>query len=130
MKVYKGVGALVVRNGQVLLLRRKSDGLWTRPGGMVEEGETLEEGLIREILEETGITVRIERLLDTYETTEKGKNWMAYGYLASYVSGEATNKEPDKHTELKWFKLDELPETMNEYTKRSIRKLKGEKKDF
>ena len=55
------VGAIVIRNRQVLLVRRNqppSKGLWAIPGGSVELGETLQQAAEREIMEETGITIR------------------------------------------------------------------------
>ena len=56
-----GVGAVVVHEGRVLLIRRGKEplrGRWLVPGGTVEWGETLEEAVAREVLEETGVHVR------------------------------------------------------------------------
>ncbi|MBW2439133.1 MAG: NUDIX domain-containing protein, partial [Deltaproteobacteria bacterium] len=55
------VGAIVFENDRVLLVRRgqpPSQDLWAIPGGRVKLGETLQEAAEREILEETGITIR------------------------------------------------------------------------
>ncbi len=55
-----GVGGVLLRNGKILLARRKTDpgkGYWAVPGGLVELGETLEEAVKREMLEETGLEV-------------------------------------------------------------------------
>jgi ADP-ribose pyrophosphatase YjhB (NUDIX family) len=57
-----GVGALIFGGDQVLLVRRGSEpalGKWSLPGGLVELGETLESAVCREVLEETGLEVRI-----------------------------------------------------------------------
>ena len=57
-----GVGAVVFRGEEVLLVRRAQEparGAWSLPGGLVELGETLEGALKREIMEETGLAVRI-----------------------------------------------------------------------
>ncbi len=57
-----GVGGVVIDNGRALLIRRASEplrGEWSIPGGMLELGETLEQGVARELLEETGLQVRV-----------------------------------------------------------------------
>jgi 8-oxo-dGTP diphosphatase len=55
-----GVGAVVIDSGKVLLVRRGQEplkGEWSLPGGALELGETLQQGVVREVLEETGLTV-------------------------------------------------------------------------
>ena len=55
-----GVGAVVIDGGKVLLVRRGQEplkGEWSLPGGALELGETLQQGVVREVLEETGLTV-------------------------------------------------------------------------
>ena len=63
-----GVGALIHdEGGRVLLIRRKFEpnkGRWSLPGGLLETGESLEEGVLREVREELGIGVRLEGLID------------------------------------------------------------------
>ena len=69
-----GVGAVVIENGKVLLARRGQpplQGRWTLPGGMVELGEALEDALRREVLEETGWTVRVGQQLALFDFIEK-----------------------------------------------------------
>lgn len=66
-----GVGAVVLRGRQVLLVRRASDplrGQWSLPGGMLELGETLREAVQREVLEETGLRVRVDNVLEVFES--------------------------------------------------------------
>jgi ADP-ribose pyrophosphatase YjhB (NUDIX family) len=60
------VGAIVVAHSCLLMVRRghaPGDGLWSLPGGKVEEGETLEAALRREVLEETDLVVEIDDLV-------------------------------------------------------------------
>ena len=65
-----GVGGVVIRDGQVLLIRRRFEplkGHWSVPGGAVEVGETLVEAVAREVLEETGLSVDVGPMLDVFE---------------------------------------------------------------
>jgi len=65
-----GVGGVVIDEERVLLVRRATDparGEWTIPGGLLEVGETLVEGVARELLEETGLTVRVVDLIEALE---------------------------------------------------------------
>ncbi|HET9320696.1 MAG TPA: NUDIX hydrolase, partial [Bryobacteraceae bacterium] len=65
-----GVGGVIIENGRTLLIRRGSEpllGEWSIPGGMLELGETLEEGVAREILEETGLVVRVIELIEVFD---------------------------------------------------------------
>jgi len=114
-----GCGAIIVKDDYILLLRKGS--YWTRPGGRVEEGESIEDALKREIHEEAGIDVKIERLLEVQNFSDKGLFWTAYSFLATYVSGEARNMEPEKHDEMRWFNINAIPDNTKDYVRESIR---------
>jgi 8-oxo-dGTP pyrophosphatase MutT (NUDIX family) len=62
-----GVG-VIVRNatGQILLEKRSDNGLWGPPGGRIEPGESVAEAAVREVREETGLTVEVTRLVGVY----------------------------------------------------------------
>ncbi len=65
-----GVGAVVLVGGQVVLIKRKYEplaGQWSLPGGTLELGETLEAGVAREILEETGFEVQVGRIVEVFD---------------------------------------------------------------
>lgn len=65
-----GVGGIVIGNGRVLLVRRGQEpllGQWSIPGGLLEAGETLIAGVEREILEETGLSVRAVDLVEAVD---------------------------------------------------------------
>jgi 8-oxo-dGTP diphosphatase len=67
---FVGVGAVVVQDGSVLLVRRRQPplaGQWSLPGGAVELGETLEQAVTREILEETGLRVRVGPVVEVLD---------------------------------------------------------------
>ena len=91
-----GVGAVVHRGGRVLLLRRRNPpnrGRWALPGGLVELGETVQGAAVREIKEETGLTVEIEGLLDVQTDLHVDRSsrieyhYVLVDYLAKSLSG-------------------------------------------
>lgn len=100
-----GVGGVIIVERRALLIRRGSEpllGEWSIPGGMLELGETLEEGVARELLEETGLTVRVIELIEVFdriyvESTAGAKeekkgprfHYVIVDYLCERVAGEA-----------------------------------------
>lgn len=79
-----GVGAVLVHQGGVLLVRRGKEpllGRWTIPGGTVELGETLEEALVREIHEETGLTVQPREVLLVFDRVMREGGRVRYHYV-------------------------------------------------
>src|ERR1700746_314072 len=65
-----GVGGVVIEHGRALLIRRGSEpllGEWSIPGGTLELGESLQEGVARELLEETGVEVRVLDLIEVFD---------------------------------------------------------------
>lgn len=65
-------GVVVRADGRVLVIRRADNGTWEAPGGVLERGETIEDGLRREVYEETGVKVRPERLTGVYKNMTRG----------------------------------------------------------
>lgn len=91
-----GVGAVVHDAGRILLVRRKKEpsrGLWTFPGGAVELGEPIELAVRREVLEETGVEIEVERVLVVLDRIERDENdvvhyhYVIVDYLARPVGG-------------------------------------------
>ena len=91
-----GVGAIILRGEQVLLVRRGGEplkGLWSIPGGVVELGETLSAGLKREVREELGIDVSILEMVEVFERItrdEQGKvsyHYVLVDYLCEHAGG-------------------------------------------
>jgi mutator protein MutT len=79
-----GVGAVLVDQGAILLVRRGKEpllGRWTIPGGTVELGETLEEALVREMIEETGLRVRPREVLHVFDRVVKEGGRVRYHYV-------------------------------------------------
>ena len=93
-----GVGALIVEDGRVLLVKRGHPplkGEWSVPGGAVEIGETLREAAAREACEETSLTVQVMDLLGVYDRVlrdPEGRTLYHYvliDFLCQRVQGEA-----------------------------------------
>jgi len=110
-----GVGAVVIKDGKVLLVQRGIDpnkGVWAIPGGSLKLGETLQEGAEREILEETGITIKAKDPVYSFDFFERdGDGRVRFHYvivdmIADYVSGEA--HAADDAMEARWVSLGEL----------------------
>jgi 8-oxo-dGTP diphosphatase len=84
-----GVGAVVVQDGRVLLVRRGGEplkGHWTLPGGVLEVGETLLEGVAREVSEETGLMVEPVELIELLERIHREEGRVRYHYvIADYL---------------------------------------------
>lgn len=92
-----GVGAIVIRDGKVLLIKRGSPpnaDFWAIPGGMLELGETLQQGAEREIFEETGIRIRAGKPIYTFDFLQHDPDGrIHYHYVivdleATYLSGD------------------------------------------
>jgi 8-oxo-dGTP diphosphatase len=118
-----GIGAVVIRDGRVLLIRRgvaPGRGLWAVPGGSLELGETLQQGAEREILEETGITIRAREPIyafDFFERDPDGRirfHFVIVDLAADYIRGDV--KGADDALEARWLApgdLDHLPVSKN-----------------
>ena len=101
--------AVILSEQRVLLAVRRDLRGWELPGGHLESGESPEEGLIREVHEETGHDVAIDRHVGTYVRTGFRP------YTASVFTCRVTGGElrPSVETPVvRWFDLDALPETL------------------
>lgn len=101
-------------DGRILLGRRAIEpyvGLWDTPGGYLEEHEHPLDGLRRELLEETGLTVEPVRFLgiwmDTYGSSPDANSTLSLFWTVHIVAGEPV--PADDVAELRWFSADELP---------------------
>jgi ADP-ribose pyrophosphatase YjhB (NUDIX family) len=90
-------GGVIIIDGKILIIKRKNEpesGKWTIPGGVINIGEKIKDGLKREIFEETGLNVDIRNLLDIVEKIiEDNQGGIKYhyviaDYLCEYVSGD------------------------------------------
>ncbi|WP_431871052.1 NUDIX hydrolase [Nocardiopsis eucommiae] len=65
-------GAVIREDGRMLVIKRRDNGNWEPPGGVLELDETPQEGVVREVLEETGIHVEVEQLTGVYKNMTRG----------------------------------------------------------
>ncbi len=84
-----GVGAVVVEQGRVLLVRRGNEpmkGRWSLPGGLLELGESLTAGVVREVREETGLDVEVVELIELLDRIHREGPRVRYHYvIADYL---------------------------------------------
>lgn len=101
-------GYVFDESGNILLVKTNRRG-WDCPGGQVEEGETLEEGVLREILEESGIAARVVKLAGVYSNVGKYQyedtgvevpTKVMFDFICEYISGECTPSE--ETSEVMW----------------------------
>jgi len=110
-----GVGGVVIAEGRVLLIRRGSEpleGQWSIPGGTLEVGETIVEGVRRELAEETGLEVGVGELIEVFERISpdgEGKikyHFVILDYLCERIRGEA--RAGSDVTDVAWATETEL----------------------
>lgn len=101
----------IVRNveGEILLVKSRAYDAWEFPGGQIENGESLTEGLKREIMEESGIAAQVDRLVCVFSnlTSRPGTNGyetvptkVIFTFTCTHVSGQP--RPSDETSEAKW----------------------------
>lgn len=94
---------------RVLLIHRRDNGRWEPPGGVLELGETIEDAVVREVEEETGARVEVERLTGVYKNMRQG--------IVALVFRCRLLSEPLSHTGeasiVAWHDIDDVPNLMS-----------------
>jgi 8-oxo-dGTP pyrophosphatase MutT (NUDIX family) len=106
--------AIFDEQGRILLTRRTDNGQWCLPGGRLESGESVAEACVREVLEETGLTVRVRRLVGVYSHSDQlviypdgnKAHIVALHFEADVIGGELGLS--DETTDYGYFTLQEL----------------------
>lgn len=96
-------GVAVDDLGRVLLIRRRDNGQWQAPGGVLELEERFEEGVVREVFEETGVRVEVERLTGVYKNLRMGV--VALVFRCRPISGKA--HPTAESSTVAWLELNE-----------------------
>jgi len=103
----------IIKDGKILLIRRKNDpfkGKWALPGGFVEYGEKVEDAVIREIKEETGLITKIKEIFGIYSDPNRDPrgHTVTIVFLLNIITGKL-NAEDDADS-VKFFNLNKLPD--------------------
>jgi 8-oxo-dGTP diphosphatase len=103
------VAGIIEKKGLILIARRGPgkhlEGYWEFPGGKIEDFETPENGLMRELLEELNITIELKKRLSTITHHYPEKSIMLFSFTAKIISGEILLKDHDKY---EWIKIEEI----------------------
>ena len=132
-----GVGAIIVQDGKILIVRRSSEpgkGKWSVPGGLVELGETVEQAVVREVREECGLDVEVDRLIDVVDSMTFDRNgrlkyhFIILDFFVKIKGGEL--RPGDDAKEAMWVSLEEvenydLTKTFRDFLKRNMEKLRN-----
>ncbi|WP_204367480.1 NUDIX hydrolase [Nocardiopsis valliformis] len=103
-------GAVIREDGRMLVIKRRDNGNWEPPGGVLELNETPQEGVVREVLEETGIHVEVEQLTGVYKNMARGI--VALVFRCKPSSGE--ERPTSEATAVEWIKPEEIEKQMGE----------------
>jgi 8-oxo-dGTP diphosphatase len=110
-----GVGAVILDGGRVLLVERGNEplaGCWSLPGGVVEPGERLEDAVIREVFEETGLRVKTDIIATVFERImpdSAGRceyHYVLIDFYCTMQGGEL--RAGDDSRRVAWFDIDSL----------------------
>ncbi|MDH7506905.1 MAG: NUDIX hydrolase [Candidatus Thermoplasmatota archaeon] len=104
---------VIIKNGKILLIKRKNEpfkGKWALPGGFVEYGEKVEEAIVREIKEETGLITKIKEPVGIYSDPKRDPRGhvVSIVFLLDIIDGKL--KADDDALDVKFFDLKKLPD--------------------
>ena len=102
------------KENRTILMVQNENGIWTLPGGAVEQNETLKQAAVRETLEETGLEVEVGNIVAINEAffPERGHHALMITFSANIVSGNIEILNKDEILQIKWFNLETANELM------------------
>jgi 8-oxo-dGTP diphosphatase len=113
-------GIITNDRDEILLVKNPRKG-WEYPGGIIEPGETLPQGLVREIKEETGVDVEIVNIVEIYSNTKKKKGYngveevptiVNIDFICKYISGVLSTS--NESIEVKWLSKEVASKIVNQ----------------
>lgn len=121
------VRAAVFQESRVLMVKERSDGRWSIPGGWADVGSSPGEMAVREVYEESGYRVRPVRILAVWDNSRHHDRPVAYAVYKICIGCELVGGESRAGTETEavgWFSLDALPElSVTRITEQQLRRL-------
>lgn len=128
------VFVLLLEGDEICMLRRSHtgwmDGCFSLPAGGLEKGETLSAAAARELKEETGVNASPSEmtLAHTMHVWTENRSWIGQYFVCRKWSGVPFLAEPDKHAEVNWKKISDLPEETIPYVRQAIEAIKADKR--
>ena len=109
---------VLIQKEEGILLAKQSYGqqYWSLPGGVMEEGESIEQAAIREVKEETGLDIRLGKLIGIYSKPSEGA--LAMTFMGYVVGGEL--KADHEIIEVRYFPLANMPENIREHLRQRV----------
>jgi 8-oxo-dGTP diphosphatase len=120
------IGGVIIINNKILLAKRRDEpdkNKWAIPGGKLELNETLEEGLKREMKEETSLDIKKGKLLGIIEVVNDNFHYVILDYECNIISGDI--RSGSDALDIKYFDLNNLTGNINETTMEFISKIKS-----
>ncbi len=116
-----GVNIAIMHNGKLLLTKREDFEVWCLPGGGVDPGELVAQAAVREALEETGLDVRLTRLVGIYSAPRWSVPGIHIVVFAAEPVGGSLNPQPGEVVEIGYFDPAGLPDELLTGQRRRIR---------
>jgi 8-oxo-dGTP diphosphatase len=107
-----GIGGIILKDNKVLMAKRRGkfgNGTWGTFGGHLEFGESFEKCVKREAKEELGIEIGIKKLISLSNLIDNEHHYVDMVFLVELIKGDPKILEPEKHEDLEWFDIDNLP---------------------
>jgi len=130
------VGIILKNHNKILLVQRCNtdwmSGYWNFPGGLLEENETLTTAAAREIYEEVDVIVNptdftLTHVLHVRANKKNTQDIIGFYFITDTWQGTPINKEPDKHSNVQWFDIDNLPHNITEHALLAIESIRTNK---
>ena len=115
-----GANICIIQNKKILLTKREDFEVWCLPGGAVDDNESVTQAAIREAREETGLEVKLTRLIGIYSRTSwPGAVTHIVSFLAEPIGGKI-DPDPNEVIEIGYFGPDEIPDDLLTWNRQRI----------